>query len=209
MEIWKEVKGFEGYYEVSNLGRVRSVDRIVVDTVRNCERLLKGKLLVQRDNGNGYNGVMLCKEHKLYSKYVHILVAEAFIPNPDDLPCINHKDEDKTNNCVDNLEWCTYLYNNTYGTRIERRLNTMKMKKDFPELFKKEEKVKVERKKLTDEDKKAYQKEYHRLHYEEHRIWVKERGNALRRKRRSENRDEVNRKQNEYRRLKKLKNTKI
>ena len=105
-EIWRPVKEYEGYYEVSNLGRVRSIDRVVVDTVRNCERLLKGKVLIQRDNSNGYKGVMFCKEHKLYNKYVHRLVAEAFLPNQDDLPQVNHKDEDKSNNRVDNLEWC-------------------------------------------------------------------------------------------------------
>lgn len=203
MEIWKDVKGFEGYYEVSDLGRVRSVDRVVVDTVRNCERLLKGKLLVQRDNGNGYKGVMFCKEHKIFHKYVHRLVAETFIPNPNNLPQVNHKDEDKSNNCVDNLEWCDQLYNNTYGTKVERRLNTMKNKKEFPELFIKEEKKKVERKRLTEQDKKEYQKEYHRKNYDKHRLWCIERGNELRRKRRLLNREEENRKQNEYRRKRK------
>lgn len=123
-EIWKPVKGFEGYYEVSNLGRVRSIDRVVVDNVRNCERLLKGKILIQRDNSNGYKGVMFCKEHKLYNKYVHRLVAEAFIPNKDNLPQVNHKDEDKSNNRVDNLEWCTSFYNNEYGTRKKRWYET-------------------------------------------------------------------------------------
>ena len=181
-EIWKPVKGFEGYYEVSNLGRVRSIDRVVVDTIRNCERLLKGKVLIQRDNSNGYKGVMFCKEHKLYNKYVHRLVAEAFLPNQDDLPQVNHKDEDKSNNRADNLEWCTQLYNNIYGSRMERQVNTRKLKNEHPELFKTEDKVKVERKKLTEEDKKEYQREYYKLHYEEHRIWMKERGNELRRK---------------------------
>ena len=204
-EIWKPVKGFEGYYEVSDLGRVRSIDRVVVDTVRNCERLLKGKILIQRDNGNGYKGVQFCKEHKLCNKYVHRLVAEAFIPNKDNLPQVNHKDEDKSNNRVDNLEWCSQLYNNLYGSRMERQVNTRKLKNEHPELFKTEDKVKVERKKLTEEDKKEYQREYHKLHYEEHRIWMKERGNELRRKRRSENREEFNRKQREYRIKKKLK----
>ena len=204
-EIWKPVKGFEGYYEVSDLGRVRSIDRVVVDTVRNCERLLKGKILIQRDNGNGYKGVQFCKEHKLCNKYVHRLVAEAFIPNKDNLPQVNHKDEDKSNNRVDNLEWCSQLYNNIYGSRMERQVNTRKLKNEHPELFKTEDKVKVERKKLTEEDKKEYQREYHKLHYEEHRIWMKERGNELRRKRRSENREEFNRKQREYRIKKKLK----
>ena len=123
-EIWKPVKGFEGYYEVSNLGMVRSIDRVVVDTVRNCERLLKGKVLIQKDNGNGYKNVSFCKEHKIYNKYVHRLVAEAFIPNKDDLPQVNHKDEDKSNNRVDNLEWCTSFYNNEYGTRKKRWYET-------------------------------------------------------------------------------------
>ena len=120
MEIWKEIKGFEGYYEVSDLGRVRSVDRVIYDTVRKCERLLKGKILTIRDNGHGYKGVMLCKKNKIYNRYVHRLVAEAFIPNPDDYDYVNHRDENKWNNSKDNLEWCDGTYNNNYGTRTKR-----------------------------------------------------------------------------------------
>lgn len=123
-EIWKSVKGFEGYYEVSNLGRVRSVDRVVFDKVRQCNRLLKGKVLTEKDNGNGYKGVTFCKEHQIYNKYIHILVAEAFLDNPDHLPTVNHKDENKENNIVDNLEWCTQYYNNEYGTRKKRWYET-------------------------------------------------------------------------------------
>lgn len=123
-ESWRSVKGFEGYYEVSDLGRVRSIDRIVYDKVRKCDRLLKGRVLVIRDNGNGYKTVMFCKEHKIYNKYVHILVAEAFIPNLDNLPYVNHKDENKGNNIKDNLEWCTGSYNNLYGTRTQRWYDT-------------------------------------------------------------------------------------
>lgn len=124
MEIWKEVKGFEGYYEVSNLGNVRSIDRVIYDSVRNCNRKMKGRLLVIRDNGHGYKGVMFCKNHKLYNKYVHIMVAEAFIPNPNNYTTVNHKDEDKSNNNVNNLEWCTQYYNNEYGTRKKRWYET-------------------------------------------------------------------------------------
>lgn len=123
-EIWKSVRGFEGYYEVSNLGRVRSVDRHIYDKVRKCDRLLKGRVLSTRDNGNGYKGVMFCKEHKLYQMYVHRLVAEAFIPNPNNYPVVNHKDENKGNNSRYNLEWCDGSYNNNYGTRTQRWYET-------------------------------------------------------------------------------------
>ena len=124
MEIWKEIKGFEGYYEVSDLGRVRSVDRVVYDKVRKCNRLLKGKILTVRDNGNGYKCVMFCKDHKLYNRYVHRLVAEAFILNPDNYDYVNHRDENKGNNSKSNLEWCDGTYNNNYGTRTKRWYET-------------------------------------------------------------------------------------
>ena len=68
----------------------------------------------------GYKGVLLKTPEKFKSELVHRLVAKAFIPNPDNLPCINHKDEDKLNNCVDNLEWCDHKYNDNYGTRNKR-----------------------------------------------------------------------------------------
>lgn len=123
-EVWKPAKGFEGYYEVSNLGSVRSIDRVIYDTVRKCNRLMKGKVLTIRDNGHGYKAVMFCREHKIYNKYVHILVAETFLDNPENLPSVNHKDEDKSNNVVTNLEWCTYYYNNEYGTRKKRWYET-------------------------------------------------------------------------------------
>ena len=124
MENWKPVKGFEGYYEVSDLGRVRSVDRVVYDRVRKCNRLLKGKVLTIRDNGHGYKAVMFCREHKIYNKYVHILVAETFLDNPDKLPYVNHRDENKGNNVSTNLEWCDGSYNNRYGTRTQNWYET-------------------------------------------------------------------------------------
>lgn len=108
-EIWKDIKGYEGKYQVSNYGRVKSLN------YRNTgkEQLMKPTLQT-----NGYLYFSLCKPNKKF--LIHRLVAEAFIPNPNNLPCVNHKDEDKTNNHVDNLEWCTHLYNINYGTCRER-----------------------------------------------------------------------------------------
>ena len=123
-EIWKPVKGFEGYYEVSNLGRVRSV-AIYVNSKNNSkryrsERILKGIL------HNEYLWVTLSKDNIKIKKRIHRLVAEVFIPNPDNLPFINHKDEVKTNNVFKNLEWCTPEYNNTYGTARSRATATLR-----------------------------------------------------------------------------------
>ena len=105
-EIWKSVKGYEGFYEVSSIGRVRSVDRL---DLRGWKR--KGKMLKPTRIRCGYEIVNLCNTHKL----VHRLVAEAFLPNPNNLPIINHKNEVKDDNRVANLEWCTYQYNLTYN----------------------------------------------------------------------------------------------
>ena len=118
-EIWKDVKGFEGFYQVSNLGRVRSLDRIVVSENRSTQKI-KGAIKKVKVGKNGYYMVMFYKDSKYKCAYVHRLVAQAFIPNPDNLPQVNHKDEIRTNNCVDNLEWCDSKYNNNYGTKIDR-----------------------------------------------------------------------------------------
>lgn len=104
-EIWRMIPGYEGLYEVSNFGRVRS--------------FLRGKIR-KLSNENGYMRIILYKNGSIKKFNVHRLVAMAFIPNPDNLPCINHKDENKSNNHVDNLEWCDYTYNNNYGNRIEK-----------------------------------------------------------------------------------------
>ncbi|WPF70094.1 HNH endonuclease [Bacillus phage BC-VP] len=123
MEAWKPVKGFEGLYMVSREGRVKGVDR-VINHVRSktgtC--VYKGKMLRPKKRTDGYREVVLQKEGKRLYKMVHILVAEAFVPNDDPVnkTKVNHKDEDKSNNIAMNLEWCTTAYNNTYGTRIQR-----------------------------------------------------------------------------------------
>lgn len=122
-EIWKDIVGYEGFYQVSNLGRVKSLDRYIEVTNKrgtSYRRPIKGKLLSLNSADDDYISVALNKDNTSVFYSVHRLVAQAFIPNPDNLPMINHKDESRTNNCVDNLEWCTAKYNSNYGTRCER-----------------------------------------------------------------------------------------
>ena len=111
-EYWKPVVGYEGLYEVSNWGRVKSL---------NYNHTGKGKILKQNQIKNGYKSVMLYKDGNGKNYLVHRLVAEAFLPNPNDYKEVNHKDENPQNNIVSNLEWCDRLYNVRYGTGIERR----------------------------------------------------------------------------------------
>ena len=119
-EIWKDIKDYEGYYQISNLGRIKSLPRN--GTIKS-ERIIKGAI-----SKNGYLRVCLQKNGIKTNFLVHRLVAEAFIPNPDNLPQVNHKDEDKTNNIYTNLEWCTASYNTNFGTCIERRIKKQSKK---------------------------------------------------------------------------------
>lgn len=116
VEIWKPIVGYEGLYEVSSLGRVRSLGN-----GGNNRHKGKGRVLKQELGNTGYYRVHLCKNNVRKHKSVHRLVAEAFIPNPNNLPQVNHKDECYTNNHADNLEWTDQKYNVNYGTAIERR----------------------------------------------------------------------------------------
>lgn len=111
LEIWKDVKGYEGLYQVSNTGKVRSLNYRRTGEVREMKPCLMT---------TGYLVIWLKKNGRGKTFKVHRLVAEAFIPNPENLTQVNHKDECTTNNCVDNLEWCDGKYNCNYGTRIER-----------------------------------------------------------------------------------------
>lgn len=117
IEIWKDIEGYEGMYQVSNMGRVRSLDRVKPNS---GGQIAKGHILPHSDNGHGYHFVSLWKFNKGRRFYVHRLVASAFIPNPNNFPIINHKDEDKSNNRHDNLEWCTQKYNANYGAHTRR-----------------------------------------------------------------------------------------
>ena len=120
-EIWKDVKGYEGLYQVSNYGNIKSFPRTGTRTKE--ERILRKSI-----NQNGYYCVTLYKDGRSKTKNVHSIVAEAFIKNKYNFSSVNHKDENKTNNNVENLEWCTHKYNMNYGTANERRSNTEKIK---------------------------------------------------------------------------------
>lgn len=119
-EIWKDIAGYEGYYQVSNMGRVKSLDRLGING-----RKLKGKILPQRKR-SGYWAVSLRKDGHNTDMSVHRLVAEAFIPNPDNLPQVGHKDEknlktsNECNNNVENLEWVTAKENSNTPQRNHR-----------------------------------------------------------------------------------------
>ena len=123
MEQWRAIDGYDGLYEISTDGRVRSLDR-EVPTKSNVgkftTRFCKGRVLVPAANGR-YLTVSLNNNGVQKTHAIHRLVANTFIPNPNALPYINHKDEDKRNNCVDNLEWCTASYNATYGSLSKRK----------------------------------------------------------------------------------------
>lgn len=128
-EEWRDVVGFEGLYLVSNYGRVKTIPHIhKCNDKHGCDMqvVVKEKIKKAVDNGHGYLTVRLSIGNKSKSKYIHRLVAKAFIPNPNSFPQVNHKDENKNNNCVYNLEWCTSHYNNCYGTAKSRMLKTMK-----------------------------------------------------------------------------------
>ncbi|AMW61728.1 HNH endonuclease [Bacillus phage Juglone] len=126
MEVWKQVKGYEGLYLVSNKGRVKGEDRLAVhDPIKGTMRQCKGKIMKQKETSEGYLEITLSNDNVRKTVRVHRLVAEAFIHNDNEVDnvLINHKDENKSNNVVENLEWCSSIQNNTHGTRVERVRN--------------------------------------------------------------------------------------
>jgi hypothetical protein len=127
-EIYKDIKGYEGLYQISNLGNIRSLDRQSWNG--NSWFTLKGKQLSPADNGKGYLFVGLCKNGKIRSRcYIHRLVAETFLPNPNNKPCVNHIDGNKQNNCLSNLEWVTYEENNKHAYKTGLKQPTKKTQK--------------------------------------------------------------------------------
>lgn len=147
-EIWKDIKGYSTY-QVSNLGRVKSLKRGIILTPRTTSK---------------YAQVILSKFGKSKEVSIHRIMTEAFIPNPLNLPCVNHKDENKLNNFIfvnpdgtvdlekSNLEWCTKAYNNTYGTRAMTEA----------------------KKELSREKRRQSNMEYHKRHKEERNAWMRE-----------------------------------
>lgn len=123
-EIWKDIEGYEGLYQVSNMGRVKSL---------NYHRTGKERILKLRKNRGGYLRVVLHKDGKGKDYYVHRLAANAFLENSKNLPQVNHIDQNKENNCINNLEFCSSKYNCNYGDRSERQAEKMRGKKQSEE----------------------------------------------------------------------------
>ena len=159
-EIWKDIIGFEGVYEISSYGRVRSVK--------------SGRILSTSKCGGcrGYLSVCLSKNGKRYGKLVHRLVAEAFISNINNLPEVNHLDEDKTNNRVDNLEFCDHKYNMNYGSRNIRSKDTHIKNGYWTGLSKEEYNRKY--RECNKEELREYHKEYNREYRECHKEELRE-----------------------------------
>jgi len=118
-EEWRDIKDYEGTYKVSNTGKIKSLDRYI-DYSNGKTYFYKGIFLKPQKHPAGYLQVGLSLNGETNSLLIHRLVAEAFIENPNNLPEVNHKDENKKNNFINNLEWCTEIYNSNYGTKGQR-----------------------------------------------------------------------------------------
>ena len=194
MEEWKNIIGYEGLYEVSNIGNVRNVRR---------------NTLLKLSKNQGYIQVHLYKNGIRTGLKVHRLVAEAFIPNADNLPQVNHKDEDKTNNSVDNLEWCDHKYNVNYGHRTENAINT-RVKNgyadpDFIGFGLNEKDYMKEYNRIYRENNIEKLSEYNKRYYQEHKKELYEKNKERNKEWRENNREKFNEWQREYRLKKKNK----
>ena len=190
MEEWKNVIGYEGLYEVSNKGNVRNVRR---------------NTLLRFSNNQGYIQVWLYKNGIRTGLKVHRLVAQAFIPNPDNLPEVNHKDENPINNSVNNLEWCDHKYNVNYGHRTENAINT-RVKNgyadpDFIGFGLNEKDYMKEYNRIYRENNREKLIEYSKRYYQEHKKELYERNKEWR----ENNREKYNEWQREYQLKKKNK----
>ena len=122
---WKDIPNYENLYQISNNGAVRRLQ-----SYDSRGHLRNSRTRKTRITKKGYSQIGLYKNGIETKFLIHKLVAETFIPNPDNLPCINHKDENPLNNCVSNLEWCTYKYNTNYGSCQIRRVKTRRERRN-------------------------------------------------------------------------------
>lgn len=143
IEEWKDIEGFEGLYQISSFGRVKCLEHTCPGRYKGKLRTVKEHIMTNTENKvNGYMYVSLSNSDRGRTFLVHKLVAKAFLPNPDNKTIINHKDENKHNNHVDNLEWCTSYYNNTYNNvHLKRKHYTHKYEYDFNKIKTLEEKL--------------------------------------------------------------------
>lgn len=132
-EEWRDVVGYEGLYQVSSFGRVRALERTAMNKLGRVY-VYPPKIITQHQAENRYPMVVLFRNGERKTKLVHRLVADAFVPNPDNLPQVNHRNEVKTCNYPDNLEYCDAIYNQNYGTCIERRAKKLKGQKRTDEI---------------------------------------------------------------------------
>lgn len=195
MEEWKNIIGYEGLYEVSDKGNVRNVRR--------------NTLLKLSKTKYGYIQVYLYKNGIRTGLKVHRLVAQAFIENPDNLPEVNHRDEDKLNNSVDNLEWCSHKYNVNYGHRTENAINT-RVKNgyadpDFIGFGLNEKDYMKEYNRIYYEMNREKSNEYSKRYYQEHKKELYEKNKERNKEWRENNREKYNEWQREYRLKKKNK----
>lgn len=129
-EQWRDIPGYEGYYQVSSAGRVKSLGRFIQDRYgMKSPYRIPPRILKPKTSSNGYQWVNLSVQGIARPCRIHRMVAELFVPNPDRLPTVNHKNEDKSDNRAENLEWCTQAYNNAYGTRTERSQMSQKQRR--------------------------------------------------------------------------------
>ena len=140
-EIWADIVGYEGYYKISNFGNVKSCKRIIQHGLGNADRVIESRIIKPYDDNHGYHLVSLSKDGKVKKHKVHRLVAKAFIPNPKNKPTVNHKNEIRTDNHVDNLEWATYKENNNHGSHNERVSKTLS--KPIEQLDKNDNKISI------------------------------------------------------------------
>ena len=205
IEEWRPVVGYEGLYEVSNTGRVRSLDKY-----DSMNRFLRGRILRLFTDGLGYLRAQLYSNSKRKSFLVHRLVAQAFIPNPDNLPQVNHRDENPSNDNVENLEWCDAKYNSNYGTRNDR-IRTTRLRNGTSTGLSREEYSKKwyqEHKNEQDKWHKEYyqenkdkRREYNKKYYQENREKICERQKEYYQENKKwyqEHKNEHNEKQREY-----------